>query len=65
MNRAVGVLAGLRGDRPRLIVRTTILFATSFAAAKPKPTACERSKPLQALSAADEHGRVRSLLDSF
>ena len=61
---AVGVLAGPRGGCPRLIVRTIILFATSCAAARLKPIACAKSKPLQALSAAGARDSVRSLLDS-
>jgi hypothetical protein len=46
-------------------VRYIILFATSLAAARPKLTACGKSKRLQALSAADEHDSVPSLPDSF
>jgi hypothetical protein len=60
----LGILAGPRGDRPRLIVRTTILFATSSAAARLKSTDCGKSKPLQVLSAVDVHDSVWSLLDS-
>jgi hypothetical protein len=60
----VGVLAGPCGSRTRLIVHTTILFATSHAAVRLKPTGCAKSKPLQALSAADARVSVRNRLDS-
>ena len=62
-NRAVRVLAGPRGDRPRLIARTIILVATSCAAAKLKLTDCAKLKHSQALSAADARDSVRSRLD--
>ena len=59
-NRAVGMLAGPRGGRPRLIVRTIIRSATSFAAARPKPNDYRKSKPSQVLSAAVARDSVRT-----